>query len=93
MVSAHQLDRNQARRDNVTVTGVGGGTMVDLNYRFEDGQTGTCRRRSDQKISVHARRYGALTETGEGIPSSPRTGDRHIGRVPETRRWRAGGCG
>ncbi len=71
VVSAHQLDRNQARRDNVTVTGVGGGTMVDLNYRFEDGQTGSCRRRSDQKISVHARRYGALTELEKASLQAP----------------------
>lgn len=71
VVSAHQLDRNQARRDNVTVTGVGGGTMMDLNYRFEDGQTGTCRRRSDQKISVHARRYGALTELEKASLQAP----------------------
>ncbi|WP_024821119.1 helicase-related protein [Arthrobacter sp. 31Y] len=73
VVSAHQLDRNQARRDNVTVTGVGGGTMVDLNYRFEDGATGTCRRRSDQKISVHARRYGALTELEKASLQAPGT--------------------
>lgn len=71
VVSAHQLDRNQARRDNVTVTSVGAGTMVDLNYRFEDGQSSACRRRSDQKISVHARRYGALTELEKASLQAP----------------------
>jgi hypothetical protein len=62
VVPAHELDRNQACRDNVTVTAAGAGTMVDLKYRFDDGEKGTCRRRCDQKITIHARRYGALTD-------------------------------
>lgn len=61
VVPAHELDRNQARRDNVTVTSVSGGTMRDVMYRFEDGNTGKCRRREDQNITILARRYGALT--------------------------------
>ncbi|GAB2714178.1 hypothetical protein GCM10027038_10570 [Arthrobacter bambusae] len=78
VVPAHELDRNQARRDNVTVTAVGAGTMVDVSYRFEDGETTTCRRRCDQKISIHARRYGALTDLEKATLQAP-------GKVEERR--------
>lgn len=89
VVPAHELDRNQARRDNVTVTAVGAGTMVDVSYRFEDGETTTCRRRCDQKISIHARRYGALTDLEKATLQAPGKveerragllGNRHEGR-------------
>ncbi|HCN20707.1 MAG TPA: hypothetical protein DIT15_00355, partial [Arthrobacter bacterium] len=71
VVPAHELDRNQARRDNVIVTAAGAGTMVDLKYRFDDGEKGTCRRRCDQKITIHARRYGALTDLERATLQAP----------------------
>jgi hypothetical protein len=71
VVPAHELDRNQARRDNVTVTAAGAGTMVDLKYRFDDGEKGTCRRRCDQKITIHARRFGALTDLERATLQAP----------------------
>jgi N12 class adenine-specific DNA methylase len=71
IVSVHELDRNQSRRGNVTVTGRNSGTMVDFRYRFDDGATGVCRRRTDQSITVHARRYGALTTFENALLQAP----------------------
>ncbi|GAB3253095.1 helicase-related protein [Arthrobacter pigmenti] len=71
VVSAHEIDRNQARKDNVTVTGIGHGTMRDISYLFEDGTTGECRRREDQNITIHARRYGALTDHERATLQAP----------------------
>jgi hypothetical protein len=61
VITAHQVDRKQGRKDHATVTDVGHGTMMDVYYRFDDGQKGKARRRQDQPVTVHARKYAALT--------------------------------
>ena len=78
VVSAHEIDRNQARKDNVTVERTGYGTMRDISYLFEDGSSGQCRRREDQNITIHARRYGALTDYERATLQAPE----HVDEMP-----------
>ncbi len=83
LVSEHELNPRAASRERVSIVSVSNQTMSGIRYLDPQGEVRDVKRRQDQTLTIHARRYGALSLAETARLAEPGVTTTRVQNLPE----------